>query len=97
MVSKLKRKLHVADLPSSCSNITMFVVARAVYAMFLTYKGIQPVAGSLEVHPSEMVQTALFWSERMRQLSGILLVITALSECVQVRYRSLSRAETDPF
>lgn len=76
-------------------NITMFVVARAVYAMFLTYKGIQPVAGSLEVHPSEMVQTALFWSERMRQLSGILLVITALTYDRYHRYTAKQRWEND--
>jgi hypothetical protein len=61
----------------------MFVVARAVYAMYLAHKGVQPaIVGSLEANPSEMVQTALFWSEKLRNLSGILLVITALCECL---------------
>jgi hypothetical protein len=56
------------------SNITMFVVARTVYTMCVDQRSISaaPVDGD------SMVQVALYWSEKLRNLSGILLVVTAL-------------------
>ncbi len=60
------------------SNITAFVIARAAVTLYLQYRGVSTAVGSLEVIPDTNVQNALFWAEKMRNMSGVLLVITAL-------------------
>lgn len=58
----------------------MFVVARAVYSILVH----QQIITALDIGEGLGVQSALYWSEKLRNLSGILLVVTALCEWMQI-------------
>ncbi|KAJ9125702.1 hypothetical protein QFC24_002486 [Naganishia onofrii] len=72
-------------------NITMFVVARAVYSILVDWE----VIAEMTVKEPSGVQSALYWSEKLRNLSGILLVVTALSYDRYHRYTAKGRWEQD--
>ncbi|KAJ9102327.1 hypothetical protein QFC21_002727 [Naganishia friedmannii] len=72
-------------------NITIFVVARAAYSILVN----QQVLTAAAVTEVPSVQSALYWSEKLRNLSGILLVVTALSYDRYHRYTAKGRWEND--